>query len=123
MRISKKQRKENAIRFYQSFINGYYYKTAIVINRIKSSNPNINRCQFLTVPSTLAFMEEPIVIAESVFGIDGCFKELLSFLKSDNIVKKSYFDDDFNEWLKENYNFEITYKDGLVFMLEKIQRR
>lgn len=24
-----------------------------------------------------------------------------------------------NEWLMETYGFEITYKDGLVFMLEK----
>jgi len=38
-------------------------------------------------------------------GIAGCFMELL--------------DDVFNGWFEETYKFRITYKDGLVFMLEK----
>ena len=119
MRISKKERKENARKFYNMFMNSNCNKAAIVVQRTESkTNPNINRCQFLAVPSTLAFMENPVIIAESnVLGIEGCFIELLEFIKP--CVQKTYYEDGFNEWLKETYGFEITYKDGLVFMLEK----
>lgn len=120
MRTSKKERKENARRFYSIFMNSNCNKAAIVVERTESkTNPNINRCQFLTVPSTLGFMEKPIIIAESnVDGIEGCFMELLNFIKPCR-QKKIYHEDGFNEWLLETYGFEITYKDGLVFMLEK----
>lgn len=120
MRTTKKERRENAKKFYQMFMNGNCNKAAIVVNRVNSKNPNINRCQFLVVPSTLAFMESPVVIAESVFGIDGCFIEFLSSLKP--CRQKSYYEDGFNEWLLETFEFEITYRDGLVFMLEKNER-
>ncbi len=117
MRTSKKERKENALKFYNMFMNSSCNKAAIVVKRTNSSNPNINRCQFLAVPSTLAYMENPVVIAESTLGIDGCFIELLGFIK--NCGQKTYYEDGFNEWLMKTYGFEITYKDGLVFMLEK----
>ena len=66
MRISKKERKENARKFYNMFMNSNCNKEAIVVQRTESkTNPNINRCQFWTVPSTLAFMENPVIIAES----------------------------------------------------------
>lgn len=119
MRISKKERKENSIRFYNMFMNSNCNKAAIVVERMESkTNPNINRCQFLAVPSTLAYMEKPVIIAESsTFGIEGCFIELLGFIKP--CKQKTYYEDGFNEWLMETYGFEITYKDGLVFMLEK----
>lgn len=119
MRISKKERKENAKRFYNMFMNSNCNKVAIVVERTESkTNPNINRCQFLAVPSTLAFMEKPVIIAESsIFGIEGCFMELLEFIKP--CKQKTYYEDGFNEWLMETYGFEITYKDGFVFMLEK----
>ncbi len=121
MRTSKKERKENALKFYNMFINSNCNKAAIVVKRINSSNPNINRCQFLAVPSTLAYMENPVVIAESTLGIEGCFRELLGFLNDDYepMEQKSYWDDGFSEWLNGIYGFEITYKDGFVFMLEK----
>lgn len=121
MRTSKKERKANALRFYNMFMNSNCNKAAIVVQRSESSNPNISRCQFLTVPSTLVYMENPIVIAESTLGIDGCFRELLDFLNNgyEPLEKKSYYDDGFNEWLNNIYGFEITYKDGLVFMLER----
>lgn len=121
MRTPKKERKENALRFYNMFMNSSCNKSAIVVKRTNSSNPNINRCQFLTVPSTLAYMENPVVIAESTFGIDGCFREFLEFINNgyEPMERKSYWDDGFNEWLNSIYGFEITYKDGLVFMLEK----
>lgn len=120
MRISKKERKENAKRFYSMFINSNCNKAAIVVKRTESkTNPNINRCQFLAVASTLAFMENPVIIAESnVLGIEGCFIELLDFIKP-CIQRKTYYEDGFNDWLMETYGFEITYKDGFVFMLEK----
>ncbi len=120
MRVSKKERKENAKRFYSMFMNSNCNKVAIVVQRTESrTNPNINRCQFLVVPSTLAFMEKPVIIAESnVLGIEGCFIELLDFIKPCR-QRKTYYEDGFNDWLMETYGFEITYKDGLVFMLEK----
>ena len=68
MRTNQKERAENARKFYSIFMDGNCDKAAIVVNRIESSNPNINRCQFVAVPSTLAFMEKPVVIAESVYG-------------------------------------------------------
>lgn len=118
MRISKKERKENAKRFYNMFMNSNCNKAAIVVERTESkANPNISRCQFLAVPSTLAFMEKPVIIAESILGIEGCFMELLGFIK--NCPQKTYYEDDFNEWIMETYGFEITYKDGFVFMIEK----
>lgn len=44
--------------------------------------------------------------------------ELLGFIIGG--TQKTYFEDGFNDWLEENYRFRITYKDGLVFMLEKV---
>jgi hypothetical protein len=120
MRVSKKERKENANKWYQIFMNSNCNKSAIVVKRYESTtNPNIHRVQFLAVASSLAFMEEPIVIAESnALGIQGCFIELVEFIKG-GIVQKTYYEDGFNEWLMETMNFRITYKDGLVFMFEK----
>ena len=108
MRISKKQRKENALNFYNAFINGHCDRAAIVVNRTNSNNPNINRCQFLVVPSSLAYMQNPVVIAESVLGVEGCFYELLDFIKP--CSQKTYFEDGFikykisksNAWIKRN---------------------
>ena len=120
MRISKKERKENAGRFYNIFMNSNCTQAAIVVERTESKiNPNISRCQFLAVPSTLAFMENPVIIAESnILGIEGCFMELLDFIKPCK-QRKTYYEDGFNKWLMETCGFEITYKDGFVFMLEK----
>lgn len=116
-RTTKKERKENANLFYSTFMNSNCNQAAIVVERTESDNPNINKCKFIAVPSTLAFMETPVVIAESVFGMEGCFMEFLKNIKP--CEQKTYFDDDFNDWLEETYKFRITYKDGLVFMLEK----
>lgn len=117
MRTSKKERRENAVRFYNMFMNSNCNKAAIVAKRTESkTNPNINRCQFLAVPS--AFMEKPVIIAESsILGIEGCFMELLKYIKP--CRQKTYYEDGFNEWMMETYGFGITYKDGFVFMLEK----
>lgn len=117
MRTSKVERNENAKRFYNMFMNSNNSQAAIVVERSDSSNPNITRCKFWAVLSTLAFGEQPLVIAESTFGVDGCFRELLSSIKA--IPQKSYFDYGFEEWLEKEYKFRISYKDGLVFMLAK----
>ena len=116
MRTTKTERKENAIRFYNAFMNGNCNRIAVVVNRMESANPNISRCQFIAVASPSG-MENPIVIAESVEGVTGCYIELLENIKK--CPQKTYFEDGFNKWLKKTYNFEITYKDGLVFMFEK----
>lgn len=117
MRTTKKERMENARNFYNAFRNGNCDKAAIVINRMESSNPNIVRCQFIAVPSAFAFAS-PVVIAESTIGIDGCFIELINSFY--NGVQKTYHEEGFNDWLFETFGFGITYKDGLVVMLEKL---
>lgn len=116
MRISARERKENARQWYQRFINGYDTKIAIVVKRNESTtNPNINRTQFFSCNN----YGTPIIIAESsTDGIVGCFYELLQNIKkTDNF--RSYHENDFNEWLEENYGMYITYRDGFVFMLER----
>ena len=98
MRTTKKERKENANKFYNSFIGGNCKNAAIVVKRFdSSSNPNINRCQFWAVVPPLT-----LVIAESVIGITGCFIELLENIK--NIKpgeQKMYYEDGFNDWLEK----------------------
>lgn len=116
MRISKKEREKNAKQFYNMFMNGCNTKAAIVAKRINSSNPHVSRCQFLAVP---AFgWETPVVIAESNFGIEGCFIELFKFLNP-GVEQKTYFEEGFDSWMKENFQCQITYKDGFVFMIER----
>ena len=73
--------KENARKFYNMFMNSNCQNAAIVVERSSSSNPNIDRCRFIAVPSTIAFGENPVVIAESVLGIAGCFNEFLKDIK------------------------------------------
>lgn len=119
MRTSKKERKKNALNFYRTFMNSNCNKAAIVVWRVPSSNPNRNIWRFMAVPSTLAYMEKPVVIAESAFGINGCFTEFLQNVETKECCQKQYFDDGYNDWLEEEYGFRITYKDGLVFMLER----
>lgn len=116
MRISKKERKENARQWYQRFLNGYDTKIAIVVKRNESTtNPYVNRTQFFSCNT----YGTPIIIAESsTDGITGCFYELLQNIKKLNDYR-TYHENDFNEWLKENYGMYITYRDGLVFMLER----
>lgn len=116
MRTTMKKRKENAKRFYNMFMNSNCKKVAIVVQRMESSNPNISRCQFIAVPTSIS-SRAPVVIAESLLGIEGCFIEMLSDIK--DCLQKSYHEDGFNAWLKKTYGFEITYADGLVFMLER----
>ena len=103
MRITKKERKKNANQFYNMFM---------------STNPNINKVQFMAVPSSVSY-GTPVVIAESNFGLTGCFAELLQNIHPEISQEKSYFDDGFNDWLERNYHFRITYKDGFVFLFSR----
>ncbi len=118
MRVSKKERKENARRFYRSFKDSYNQQAAIIVNRTDSNcNPNINRCQLFAVISN-AESTKPVMIAESTTAeLDGCFRELLTSI--DNCPQKSYHDSDFDAWIKKTYGFTITYNDGFVIMLSK----
>lgn len=104
--MTKKERISNARKFYNMFMFSNCNKAAVVIKHVESSNPNINRIQFWAVPSTVAFMEGPVIIAESKSGIQGAFAE---FLDSINPVNPSldYFNDNFNDRLKNITNFEL----------------
>lgn len=119
MRITKKERKENARKFYNTFMNSNCNQAAIVVEEPNSSNPSICRCRFLAVRSAFAFMEGPLVIAESGLGISGCFMEFLEFIVPGIGTQKSYFDVAFNDWLYKTCKFRITYNDGFVVMFEK----
>lgn len=116
-RTTKKERSENANCFYRTLTEGYSDKAAIVVERSRQDTPQ-STCRFWAVATPLAFGEKPRVIAESRRGIDGCFEEMLRSIKPVNPV--SYYDDAFERWLEKEYRFWISYRDGLVFMLEKI---
>lgn len=94
MRISAKERKENARQWYQRFMNGYDKKIAIVVKRNDSTtNPNINTTQFFSCNS----YGTPVIIAESkTEGITGCFYELLQNIRKLDSFR-TYHENDFNE--------------------------
>ena len=117
MRISKKEREQNARRFYNSFMNGNTKNVVVVVKRTESkTNPNICRTQFLAVCS--GFKGNLEVISESTIdGIRGCFVEFLESIK--RIEQISYYDDNFHKWLKSNYNFDFDYYDGSTFIFVK----
>lgn len=113
MKMTKEERKCNALKFYNIFMYGNYKKVVIVVQR------NGNKCQFLTGNSMIANSENPVVIAESDYGIGGCFEELLSFIDPYKQKKCRYCCENFNEQLLQNFRFEIIYKDCLAFVLER----
>lgn len=110
----QKKRKSNARQWYSLLMNSYNSKSAVVIQRYKSSNPNINRVQLLARNT----VGTPVVISESIEGLTGCLCELLQNIKKLDTVK-TYYENDFNNWLLRNYNIYITYNDGLVLMFER----
>lgn len=112
-RTTKKERKDNARKFYQLFNNYEDNRACIVVER-----NNNRRVQFLVVPGALNW-SNPIVIAENTnLGIEGCWIELISSIKG-GIQQKTYYEDGFKEWLSETLGFAITYYDGMVFIIEK----
>lgn len=110
MRSNMKERKNNAKQWYSLLINSYNSKSAVVVRRYESSN----RIQLLACNA----MGTPVVIAESVDGITGCFYELFQNIKKLNVIK-TYYENDFNDWLLENYNIYLTYNDGMVLLFER----
>ena len=117
MRTTKKERQENARKIYYALMHGSYKKIAVLVNRENSSNPNVQRCQFLAV-NPLSGSDKPVIFAESNFGMSGCFIEFISSYY--NEVQKNYFEDNFDEWLSKTLHFRITYNDGYILMLERL---
>lgn len=115
-RTTAKERKDNAKMFYQYLWNGGVQKAAIVITRQDSkSNPNIHRVQFTT--AHVNGSASNVVIAESVDGVAGCFRELISNIHG-NIPQINYFEDEFRSWLRKTCHMNIVWNDGLVIMVE-----
>lgn len=83
MRTNAKERKNNARQWYSLLINSYNSKSAVVVQRYKSSNPNINRVQLLACNT----IGTPVVISESVDGVRGCLYELFQNIKQLDAVK------------------------------------
>lgn len=94
MRTNTKERKINARQWYSLLINSYNSKSAVVVQRYNSSNPNINRVQLLACNT----IGTPVVISESIDGIRGCLYELFQNIKQLDVVK-TYHENDFKEWL------------------------
>ena len=118
MRTTKKERQENARKIHYALMQGNYNKIAVVVNRIDSSNPNVSRCQFLAV-NPLSGSDKPIIFAESTLGITGCFIEFISSFYDG--VQKDYFEEDFHNWLAKTLHIRITYNDGYIIMLKRVQ--
>lgn len=114
MRVNSKERRNNARQWYSLLMNGCSSRSAVVVKRCESSNPNINRVQL----SACKAIGTPVVIAESVDGLTGCFHELLQNIKKLDTIR-TYHENDFNEWLSENYSMYLTYNDGMVLMFER----
>lgn len=83
MRVNAKERKTNARQWYSLLTSSYNNKSAVIVKRYKSKNPNIFRVQLLAC-NTLG---TPVVIAESVNGIWGCLYELFQNIEKSDIVK------------------------------------
>ena len=118
MRTTKKERQENSRKIHCALMQGNYNKIAVVVNRIDSSNPNVSRCQFLAV-NPLSGSDKPIIFVESNLGITGCFIEFISSFYDG--VQKDYFEEDFHNWLAKTLHIRITYNDGYIIMLERVQ--
>lgn len=114
MRINAKERKKNARQWYLYLLNGCNSKSAVVIQKYESQNPNINRVQLLACNT----IGTPVVIAESVNGVGGCLYELFQNIKRLDIVR-TYHENGFSEWLLENFNLYLTYNDGMVLIFER----
>ena len=110
MRTTQKERTANAKVFNTMLCQ--HHKGAIVVERANSSNPNIVRARFVVCNTH----GTPVVIAESVSGIVGCFME---YFKSIGYKGKQveYFDNRFDDWIHEEFGYTIDYKDGMVLML------
>lgn len=113
-RTTKKERKENAIKFYNSLKNSG--RAVVVVERTNNTNPNCISAKFVT--SSPLYENNLMVIADSkALGKEGCFYEFLNNIKS-IYPQKGYFEYGFENWLKENYGIEKTYDDGYAMIWE-----
>lgn len=93
-------------------MDGYHDQASIVVKRYPS-----NKVQFL-VSNPEDVTENPVVIAESsTYDIEGCFMELIEFIKG-GIPQKTLFESDFNEWFAKTMGCYIV-NDAFVFILDK----
>ncbi len=115
MRTTKKERKENARKFYQSFLNGADRAVVVIEKSSSATNPYCNRVRFKAVCSL--FKDEPLVIAEDNYlGIEGCFYELLDNIKRVS-VQCGYYENGFADFLKKEYGLSVTYNDGMAMII------
>lgn len=125
-RTTKKERKQNAICFYENFKKYSPNKVAVVVKRNPSTtNPYVRRTQFLTLPVCNGKSQypncEPVVIAESsTHGLEGCYMEFIEFVYGgrQDIL---YYEDRtrFFQWFYKTLGIKITYDDNFVIMFEK----
>ena len=113
MRTTKAGRGENARRVFNIFRQGYGTKLAVVVKRMQSSNPNVSKCQLIATTR----WGEPLIVAESNFGVEGCIQEFLGSMGVTSIP--SYHAQNFNAWLHKTFGCRVTYDDGLVIMFER----
>jgi hypothetical protein len=111
-RTTKKERTENARLFNTMLCSSYSNQGAIVVERNDSTNPCISRTRFIACVAYGA----PIVIAESTQGIQGCWMEYFKSIGYEG-KQTEYYHDNFHDWIYKEFQYKITYKDGLVFMI------
>lgn len=116
MRVTKADRKKNAREWWNNEYNNK--KLAFYIERKESSNPNICKTQFIARTHGFGFDCANEVIAESNFGVSGCFNELFSSIAGKN-VSIEYYSENFASSLNKELKCKITYNDGLIVMIEK----
>lgn len=110
LRTKKEDRKANASMFAQACKNLTCNLVAIHVRRNEG-----NRCQFIYFPSA---MSGGIVIAESTgLGVEGCWIELISFLRG-GIVQKTFHEDGFYDWLRVAAGLDCVYHDPEVFVFK-----
>ncbi len=108
-RTTKEERKKNAKWFYEKLSKEK--KICVVIYKEPSNSNSVKLlcklCDYMT----------PRVIAASPnLGIEGCFIELSTALNCCESV--GYYEPGFADWIKEKFQMEITYNDGLVMIFE-----
>lgn len=110
-RTTKSERAENARLFNTMICQNHV--AAIVVERSDSDNPNLIRTRFKACIN----YGEAVVIAESTLGISGCFIEYFRSIGY-NGKQIDYWEDGFCDWIHKEFQYKITYKDGIVIMLE-----
>ena len=112
-RTTKEERKQNAKRFYQLLCGNGVRKAAVVIER----SDNGTRTQFVTAYANGSYATKAVIAESAALGVDGCFYELVKSIFG-GIVQTSCFESGFEDWLAKTCHMRITWKDGLVYMLE-----